>query len=210
MSKSLSTSLLFSAFKYFNFIFVYLSVTNVHSLAAGYDTAVCNIIITSYFHALAAFQERHFADILKWTSSALFRAAANGSHPVLLSLEVREQMTYILTSFSPSTTSTKRSTSIFFNYKYRHSQAFCHRSPHPSSAEHHRGRCYIRFTWLCFFSRKFHQSVCLEAVTEKASRDLGGTVTESGGKDRTWELRLAMLKTVCRVFRFVDYDLTLT
>jgi fatty acid synthase subunit alpha, fungi type len=70
------TAVLLNALKHFTS--TYLTTKDVHSLAAKYDTEVRKSVISGYYAAVAALQEKEVQDIPTSPESALFKAAKNG------------------------------------------------------------------------------------------------------------------------------------
>jgi fatty acid synthase subunit alpha len=70
------TSLLLSLLKYFTSS--YLSTKDIHSLTATFGTEVRKVVLSSYFHAVAALQARNVPGIPTNPESALLSAASGG------------------------------------------------------------------------------------------------------------------------------------
>lgn len=70
------TSVLLNLLKYFTSS--YLSTNDVHSLTATFDTEVRKVVLSAYFHAIAALQARNVPGVPTNPESALLSAASSG------------------------------------------------------------------------------------------------------------------------------------
>jgi fatty acid synthase subunit alpha, fungi type len=67
------TSLLHTAFNHFSAS--YLATKDIHTLVASFDTDVRKTVLSSYFHALAALEDRKIPNVSRPLPSALFTAS---------------------------------------------------------------------------------------------------------------------------------------
>lgn len=79
-ASSSRVTLLYNSLKYFSSS--YLSVKDIHSLAASFDTDVRKTVLSSYFQALVALEIRNIPDIPRPPQSALLTAVQDGDASV--------------------------------------------------------------------------------------------------------------------------------
>ena len=106
-STSACILLLMSIFNHF--MSLCLSVKDVHSLAANYDTEVRKVVLISYLQALAEFQDRDVANVSKQPSSVLFAVAAKGNMSIFALSGGREPTRCISTNYNLFMTYTRPS-----------------------------------------------------------------------------------------------------